>query len=578
MPDVPPDFNYLAVLHELDKAVRHITPGADKVEEGDHQAIYRAKNIVSKITNFPRLWISPEEKISLRLGAEQKTLQALEYKVAARINKATDGNHNADRHRQLAGHWPPYVPLIRMVERFTALCISLSYDGKGGPFRNQVIDAYRRAVLPALAWGLMIRIYAHPKAQRAKLQEALGSYLEKGGNTAGLLMADGGKLTIEYLILVAAWHKALESAALGGQEKSTIVSLREELAKLMQMGLGELDTYLWENVGGQYLGTNAGSERARIVEEAHGAVFHRKRLALFNAARDERSLAFSNLIEDDLAKALKHPFDALTSPRCDHAAGTEACGAAFWLARACFGKHSKPQGSPVREASTQAVLLLAKAAAMFSNLPAKDDRLLTCLRYLAGIATNLRYARSYSVLHMQEQLVDLYVAHPQARKSLVAHFRGRVAWQNWHATNNPFYLKSSLDYYYKALHSAHEGDDGFDAETPIHFFPELTELQSQAGRDKGKEKKTLEMVDYITQRNYGVYFDIDEEKAKISAGLDDYKRYHVARLLQQHTSLLEKPTKGNEVTLAEYNEQLCSKATCEILLAIKGLHKELQLF
>lgn len=578
MPDIPLDFHYLAVLHELDKAVRQITPGADKVAKGSHQAIHRAKNIVSKITNFPRLWSSPEEKISLRLGAEQKTLQALEIKLALRIAKATDESHNADPRRQLAGHWPPYVPLIRMVERFTALCISLGYDGKGGPFRNQVIDAYRKAVLPALAWGLMIRIYGHPKAQRAQLQEALGIHLKKDSGTAELLMADGGKLSIEYLILVAAWHKALESTALGRQEKSTIASLREELATLMQMELGELDTHLWENVGGQYLGTNAGSERARVVEEAHGAVFHRKRLALFQAARDKRALAFRDSIEGDLAKALKYPFDALTSPRCDHAAGTEACGAAFWLARACFGKHSKPQGSPDREASTQAVLLLAKAAAMFSNLPAKDDRLITCLRYVAGIATNPRYARSYSVLHLQEQLVDLYAAHPQARKSLVTHFRGRIAWQNWHATNNPFYLKISLDCYYKALHSAHEGDAGFDAEAPIHFFPELTELQSQAGRDKGKAKKTLEMVDYITQRNYGVYFDIDEEKAKISAGLDDYKRYHVARLLQEHTSLLEKPTKGNEVTLAEYNEQLCSKATCEILLAIKGLHKELQLF
>ena len=86
------------------------------------------------------------------------------------------------------------------------------------------------------------------------------------------------------------------------------------------------------------------------------------------------------------------------------------------------------------------------------------------------------------------------------------------------------------------------------------------------------------MVDFITQRNFGVYFDIDEEKAKISAGLDDYKRYHEARLLQQSASILEGRPKGNEADAAEYNEQVASKAVRDMLLAIKGLRKELQLY
>ncbi len=578
MPDAPQDFHYLAVLHELDKAVRQIAPGEEKIAEGGHQAVHRAKNLYGRITNLARFWTSPEEKITLCLGAEQKSLQALEKKMVARIIKASDENHGEGRRRELAGHWPPFVPLIRMVERFTALCIGLSCDGNGGPFRSNVINAFRKAVLPGLAWGLMIRIYAHPKAQRAGLQDALARHLEKGGEAGPLQMADGSEVGIDYLFLVAAWHKALESAALGGQDKSTIASLRTELAKLIEMELGELDTHLWEKVGGQYLGASAGSERARIVEEAQGAVFLRKRLALFQAAGDAQILPFRYLTESDLAEALKHPFDALTATRCDHAAGTAACGAAFWLARASFGKHGKPQGAPAREASTQAVLLLVKSGAMFSNLPAKDDRLLTCLRYVAGVATNPRYARSFSVLHLQEELADLYAAHPQAREALVAHFRGRIAWQNWHATNNPVHLKRSLDFYYKALHTAHKENTGFDAEAPIHFFPELTELQSQAGRNKGKAKKTLEMVDFITQRNFGVYFDIDEEKAKISAGLEDYKRYHEARLLQQSESILEGRPKGNEAVAAEYNEQVASKAVRDMLLGIKGLRKELQLY
>lgn len=576
MPQVPQNFHYLSVLHELDKAVRQIIPGGPKISEGGHQVAYRAKTAFGKVTNLARFWTSPEEKINLCLGAEQKNLQALEIKIVARIAKATDANHNVHQHRQLAGNWPPYVPLVRMVERFTALCISLGHDGKRGPFPSHVIDAFRKAVLPGLAWGLMIRIYAHPKTQRAILQKALGRHILNGDEAGMVILPDGSKEIVDYLFLVAGWHKALESETLGEQDKLTIASLRKELADLIQMELGELDTHLWESVGGQYLGTTAGAERARIVEEAHGAVFLRKRLALFQAAQDERILSFRNLTETDLAKALKQPFDALTSPRCDHTAGTEACGAAFWLARACFGKHSKLQGSPAREASTQAVLLLTKAAAMFSNLPATDDRLLICLRYVAGVATNPRYARSFSVMHLQEELVDLYAAHPQARKSLVAHFRGRVSWQNWHATNKPSHLKESLDFYYKALHSSLEGNAGFDAETPVHFFPELIGLQSQAGRDKGKEKKALEMVDFITQRNYGVYFDIGQEKAKISAGLEDYKQYHEARLIQKSGSILDQRPKANETAAAEYNEQVSSKAVRDILLAVKDLRKELR--
>jgi hypothetical protein len=42
--------------------------------------------------------------------------------------------------------------------------------------------------------------------------------------------------------------------------------------------------------------------------------------------------------------------------------------------------------------------------------------------------------------------------------------------------------------------------------------------------DRGvREKATLEAVDFITQRNYGIYFDIDREKALLKEGLEEYQ-------------------------------------------------------
>ena len=63
---------------------------------------------------------------------------------------------------------------------------------------------------------------------------------------------------------------------------------------------------------------------------------------------------------------------------------------------------------------------------------------------------------------------------------------------------------------------------GFDAEAPIHFFPELIVLLQQARKRKTREESTLRAADFITQRNYGIYFDIETEERMIAAGLKEY--------------------------------------------------------
>ncbi len=121
----------------------------------------------------------------------------------------------------------------------------------------------------------------------------------------------------------------------------------------------------------------------------------------------------------------------------------------------------------------------------------------------------------------QERLVDLYAQMPGARRSLTHLFRGRIAWHDWKAgrVDSP---QAALNHYAAALKEYAHPEHGFDAEAPIHFFPELIVLLNQARKRKIREESTLRAADFITQRNYGIYFDIETEERMITAGLKEY--------------------------------------------------------
>jgi hypothetical protein len=192
-------------------------------------------------------------------------------------------------------------------------------------------------------------------------------------------------------------------------------------------------------------------------------------------------------------------------------AGLEACGAAFWLARACFAKHGQPHEDT---ASERTLILLLRAAVMLRN---DADQMTTCLRYAAGFATNPRYARAEVVLDRQAELVELYAGLPRARRALCEQFRGRIAWQRWKAGAGSA-KERALKHYMEALRCHDRKGEGLDSEGPVHFFPELVTLLRQA--DDGKRAEAdLRTVDLITQRNYGIYFDIEKEAAALEAGL-----------------------------------------------------------
>ena len=331
------------------------------------------------------------------------------------------------------------------------------------------------------------------------------------------------RVSFLYLRMVEAWFNLVDSPHPWGMAKAQLEEARHKLAGWLKRPLTELDTLLWESLGDHYTSQHVGAQRARVVSQAggHTAGFIRHRLQLFTAAADPKLRKFRLQTENMLVKAVAVRFDAEEkSPDKAEAAAHEACGAAFWLARACFGKHigDLSHNIPADHASERVLLLLLRAAV---HLKHDSELQLTCVRYAAGFATNPRYVRSGAVLDNQERLVDLYAKMPGARRSLTQLFRGRIAWHDWKAgkVDSP---QAALNHYASALKEHGHKDHGFDAEAPIHFFPELIVLLDQARKRKTREESTLRAVDFITQRNYGIYFDIETEEKMIMAGLKEY--------------------------------------------------------
>jgi len=531
MPAAPKDFHYMTVLRELEKAVVELHPDPKVTKVSNYPLANLVGKLYDKVTNLKSQWESLEEKIDFQLGAEQQRQIKAEDRIVAHINKLTDDLHRDPKHRRLVGHWPPMVPVARLVERFTALTIGLHSEAPEKPFRQHVTAAFREAVLPGLAWGLMIRLYSLPQSSRPALKEALVRRLRGQDTAEDHLLVKKEKVRLDYLPLVEAWFDILQKKSLGEVNSSEVGAVRIELAQLMAKDLGDLDTELWERLGNQYLSTIAGAERALAVARAQNhsagtAAFLRERLELFEAARKPELQVFRHQTDIDLPKALTYTFAVVSAAPGNTNAGEEACGGAFWLARATFARHIADDLDKRKAASTKVLSLLMRGGLMFNHLPRESDRLLTCLRYAAGFATNPRYVRSEAVLHYQERFIDLYAEHPLHRPALVELFRGRMAWQLSFATKDPAIRKKALKHYFNAL-SLHQNQvGGFDAEAPVHFFPELTLLLRLSATREHKETKTLEAVDFITQRNYGVYFDIEFERDAITGGLKAFKEYH----------------------------------------------------
>ncbi len=513
------DFHYLTILRELEKETTRLEGRRKSSERGQaHRTSRVFRDLFGELSGKVA-----GDSITLKLKTSGEKLLETELASADLIRELTEGRPRYER--IAAGDWPPMVPAPRMVERFTALTIGLHSEDPSQPLSVHAAQAFKSAVLPALAWGLVSNLYELSEDLRGEAQAELARLFAgpRKPHKAELILNDEDRVGFLYLRMVEAWFNLLDSADPWGVAKAALAEARHKLAGWLKLPLTDLDTLLWESLGDHYTSQHVGAQRARVVSQAggHTAGFIRNRLQLFTAAADPKLRKFRLQTENILTKAVTVRFAAEDrSPAKPEEAAREACGAAFWLARACFGKHIGDQSHniPADHASERVLLLLLRAAVHLKNNP---ELQLTCVRYAAGFATNPRYVRSGAVLDNQERLVDLYAKMPGARRSLTQLFRGRIAWHDWKAgrVDSP---QGALNHYAAALKEHGHKEEGFDAEAPIHFFPELIVLLNQARKRKTREESTLRAVDFITQRNYGIYFDIETEEKMIAAGLKEY--------------------------------------------------------
>ena len=521
------DFHYLTILRELEKETTRLERRRKSSERGQaHRTSRVFRDLFGELSGKVA-----GDDITLKLKASGEKLLETELASADLIRELTEGRPRYER--IAAGDWPPVVPAPRMVERFTALTIGLHSEDPSQPLSTHAAQAFRSAVLPALAWGLVSSLYELSEDLRGEAQAELARLFAgpRKPHQDELILNDDERVGFLYLRMVEAWCNLLDSPHPWGVPKTALEEARRTLASWLKRPLTELDTLLWESLGDHYTSQHVGAQRARVVSQAggHTAGFIRQRLQLFTAAADPQLRKFRLQTETMLAKSLAVKFaaESLTPAKPEQAAH-EACGAAFWLARACFGKHigDQTRNIPADRASEKVLLLLLRAAVHLKH----DAQLqLTCVRYAAGFATNPRYVRSGLVLDNQERLVDLYARMPGARRALTQLFRGRIAWHAWKAGRVES-AQPALNHYAAALREHAHPEQGFDAEAPVHFFPELIVLLNQARKRKIREESTLRAADFITQRNYGIYFDIEAEERMITAGLKEYADFRAMAL------------------------------------------------
>ena len=538
------DFHYLTILRELEKALSRLE---QRKPTSDRRQTYRTAAAFR--TALPKLTAKGfGANIGVALQASAEVMAKTEAASARVIRDLTEARPRLAR--LATGDWPPLVPAARMVERFTALTIGKHSEDPAGSLTEHAEESFRLAVLPALAWGLVAHLYELSENLRADAQAALARHFRgkpQPHQVEVRLSEDEERVPFRYLRLIEGWFRVLETPSAWQLAPERIAALRTELAKLLERRLTDLDTHLWEVLGDHYTAQAAGSERARVVAQAsehsrHSAGFLRDRLQLFAAANTPALRKFRLLTERNLERAVAHAFAAeQENPADPKAAGHEACGAAFWLARACFGHRTHVPSAAQVAASKKVILLLLRAAALLKQEP---DLRMTCVRYAAGFATNPRYIRAGLVLELQERLVDLYAGMPDARRSLANLFRGRICWQRWQAglADDPH---KAVEHYGAALREHRHAEHGFDAEAPVHFFPELQVLLQEVRKREKRERSTLEVVDFITQRNYGIYFDVVEEERMIQDGLEAFEDFK-ALCLKRLTKRLKTTAVRNE--------------------------------
>ena len=549
--------NYLTFLRELEKAT-YAASGKESV--GERNEVHRGMGVFSKglselVQTLTRLGADQERKITEAIGMKREKLMKTESKMLRNIEKLTErqGPYPGAPH----GHfWPPSIPAGRIIERFVGQVIGLHSESPGTSIQEHVRTALEEVVCPSLGWNVVCQIGEFDFTSRGRIQEAVRQRIKamplEPRVDQAMLELDGAPqsvIKLPCLRLLGAWLQALRTAGAEWKiddttQRAFLHELAAKVDEAVTDGWALIDKQLKLQFGSQ----SFGSERARVVAMAHkrspmSAAFLRERLSLLAAAKLPELDSFRMLCETDVQKAVLE-----AKAWADHAANRDdsefpekAAGRAYWLARQAFGMHERPaflrEGAEVDP--SDAVIHLLELASSRVGEQQRVKRAY-CLRFAAGFATNPRYHRSDNVLSKQEHLVKQYAGCQESRANLVAMFNARIAWQCHHC--KPAIKperKEAAKQYALSLGKAEDPRHGLDSEAPVHLFPELVVFLQQNGKGSANIRKLQVAVDYIVQRNHGIYFDIEAEARLIDAGLEQMKAFYDSGLVKLKARLRE---------------------------------------
>lgn len=554
--------NYLSFLRELEKATY---AASGKESKGERNKIHRGGGVFSKALHelaqtLTKLGADHETKLTNAIGMKRDMLMETEAAMLRNIGRLTErqGPYPGAPH----GHfWPPSVPSGRIIERFVGQVIGLHSESPGTSIREHVRTALEEVVCPALGWNVVCQIGEFDFNNRGRIQEAVRQRikampLEPRVDQAILELAGAPQSAIKLpcLRLLGAWLQALSATETEWKiDETTQQAFLHELAAKVDIAAADGWALIDRQLKLQFGSQNFGSERARVVAMAHkrspmSAAFLRERFNLLAAARLPELEPFRMLCETNVQRAVLE-----ANAWADHAANRDhpefpeqAAGRAYWLARQAFGKHNRSaflrEGAEVDP--SDAVINLLELASSRGGEQQWVKRAY-CLRFAAGFATNPRYHRSEKVLSKQEQLVKQYAGCVESRANLVAMFNARIAWQYHHC--KPAIKperKEAAKQYALSLVKAEDPRHGLDSEAPVHLFPELVVFLKKNGGDSANTRNLLEAVDYIVQRNHGIYFDIEAEAGLINAGLEQMKAFYecgLNELRRRNRKLAEGP-------------------------------------
>ena len=515
------EFNYLEVLRNLEISLkrRNHSKGIKLTAKDSLTRAYPLfRDQLDLISRATYKLSQGDKKIfkSLKLTADR--LQETENSILENINKSTSyPNSNS---RNIKQNWPPIIPVGRMTECFVALTIGLQSENPDTQISDCIAAAFKDTINSALAWGIICNLNNKPSLQSESLLNTISEKItEIVKNPDFKPVHENEKVDLPYLKLISAWFELLNKYELS---EDKIKILEKNLSELLKGGFDEIMKRLWVELSIQYSPSIHATDRAKAVLHAsrfsgnNQSAFINSRFVLLQAAQNIEAIKFKNMIDSEFRIALQHAESFLKKTQ-SHDTASQACGMAFWLAKKCnraVGRIKSIEYDDYDTASELVIRLLDYGYKISTN--SAEQRNL-CLRYAAGFATNPRYWRSKNIVLKQNERVSNYENDPLSRKCLVHSFKARIAWYN--SIKDRSKLSECFDHYFKATSAWKDQKNGLDSEAPIHLFPEIAVLLLHESKNQKSRENPLKIIDFILERQFGIYFDKDKEHDDIFAGL-----------------------------------------------------------